>query len=354
MAERSRVRRQRRAVCAIFAPVRTAFLVALCVLHCVTAHASAADESEALIKEGLELRRAGDDEAALPRFQSAYRKQASPRTAGQLGLCELALGLFTDSEQHLADALKAPADPWVTKNRSALEDSLRNAKLKVGRIGLSGQPAGAEVLVNGGPVGTLPLREPVRVSEGTVELTVRAPGFKPESRSVIVAGGHFQKVTIQLERASVAVPESVASRAGRPDESAYAPAAVPATDAGFRWRPALKWIAWGAAAGAGVVGVVSTLQNRSKVADFDKGCSSAPTGAFALPDSRRTDAECIALKSDYQSASTRAIGGFVAAGALAVGGLVLLLTEPKPTRQQTSLSWQCAPSWGGALCGGRF
>ena len=51
-----------------------------------------AAEVEALIAKGNELRRAGTPGPALPYFQKAYELARTPRTAGQLGLAELAAG----------------------------------------------------------------------------------------------------------------------------------------------------------------------------------------------------------------------------------------------------------------------
>src|SRR5256885_726287 len=79
--------------------------------------AVAADTNEdELIQRGIELRRRRSDEAAFPLFQKAYEQHHSPRAAAQLGLDELALGRWIDSERHLQEALGSPSDPWIRKN----------------------------------------------------------------------------------------------------------------------------------------------------------------------------------------------------------------------------------------------
>ena len=53
-----------------------------------------AADAENYIKRGNELRRSGRDQQALPLFEKAYEVAPSPRTAAQLGLCEVVLGYW--------------------------------------------------------------------------------------------------------------------------------------------------------------------------------------------------------------------------------------------------------------------
>ena len=65
------------------------------------ARAGESGEAESLIRQGVELRSQKKDERALPLFEKAYQISRSPRTAGQLGLVEMALGYFVDAEKYL-------------------------------------------------------------------------------------------------------------------------------------------------------------------------------------------------------------------------------------------------------------
>jgi hypothetical protein len=73
------------------------------VWYAAPARADAA-EVEALIAKGNELRRAGTPGPALPYFQKAYELARTPRTAGQLGLAELAAGYRRALGRGAADA----------------------------------------------------------------------------------------------------------------------------------------------------------------------------------------------------------------------------------------------------------
>ena len=138
-------------------------------------------EVEALIREGVSLRQSGKDERALPVFQKAYHLVRSPRTAGQLGLVQMAMGYWLDAEQHLTEALESPDHPWVAKNRAGLEGALANLRSKIGEITIGGAVPGAAVQVNGRMAGTIPLPAPIRLAKGKVEIRVSVSRGRPSS-----------------------------------------------------------------------------------------------------------------------------------------------------------------------------
>src|SRR3954467_802661 len=123
-------------------------------------------EAEALIRQGVELRSQKKDERALPLFEKAYQISRTPRTAGQLGLVEMALGYFVDAERYLGESLASPDHPWVAKNLPTLKAQLATAKSQIGELYVVGEAAGAEVWVNGKQVGKLPLAAPIRLEKG--------------------------------------------------------------------------------------------------------------------------------------------------------------------------------------------
>ncbi len=152
-----------------------------------------ADTSEIYILKGIDLRKRGRDAAALPEFQRAYEMSKSPRAAGQLGLCEHALGAWTDAQGHLVEGLQTSADPWISKNRAALEGSLRIVRQHIGTLNITGGPPGADVLVGGRSVGRLPLEHSVSVNAGYVALEIRAAGYANFHQTLPIATGQFQK-----------------------------------------------------------------------------------------------------------------------------------------------------------------
>ena len=83
----------------------------------VTSFAQAQD-AEAAIRQGMELRKQGEDARALPYLEKAYQLSRTPRTAAQLGLVQMGLGYWVDAERHLDEALSDPDNYWVAKTRA--------------------------------------------------------------------------------------------------------------------------------------------------------------------------------------------------------------------------------------------
>jgi PEGA domain len=180
-----------------------AWAVLLCV---VTSGAGARADTapdrteDQLIHEGVEARRRQDDAVALDLFVRAYALHHSPRAAAQMGLAEVALGRWIDAYAHLEEAVSATTDPWVQKNRKALDESLARVQQEVGMLEVLGGPPGAEVVIGGEVRGTLPLPSPIPVRAGELRFDLRAPGFQPDTRTVHVTPDQLTRETVRLAR----------------------------------------------------------------------------------------------------------------------------------------------------------
>jgi tetratricopeptide (TPR) repeat protein len=215
------------------------------------------DAAEALIQEGIKLRRVGRDDAALEKFDRAYGLTPTPRAAAQKGLCLQALGRFTEAEVLLAQSLEGDADPWVAKNRSTIKDSIEVVKTKIGRFEISGSPVGAHVTVDGREVGQFPLSGMVRINEGAAVLEVQADGYVSERTSLQVQGASFRQLEFRLKKtatvAAAPMPQNTAITDS--NEGIGANANDASTDA-----PVYKkaWF-WGAVGVVVVGGVVAAI-----------------------------------------------------------------------------------------------
>jgi hypothetical protein len=332
-------------------------LVALASLTAFPAWAG--ESAEHLIKKGLELRKRGDDLGALPLFDQAYRLSPTPRAAAQRAFCAQALGRWTQVESDLTEALKSPDDPWVKKNRAAIDESLNEAKMKVAVIEV-GEPPGADVLVNGKVVGQLPLASPVRIEAGEIEVELRAEGRHSSVKSLRVEGGQYQRIAVRADAdaapSSPAAAAAPAAPASSPNVSVYVTQPTPAASApgatvtarpaepasGSGWRSAPKWVSWGLGVASLGVGAYGYSRYRNRLSDFDGGCAFDANGkAYPLTNSPQTEMSCETLHGDYRSARTLAIVGFAGAGALAITGLVFYIAEPRSGDGRTALA--CSP-----------
>jgi hypothetical protein len=306
------------------APTPACRILALLAIVLAGTGADAADAHadpaavEDLIREGVELRKKGLDQRAMPLFKKAYDLERSPRTATQLGLCEAQLGYWLAAERHLTEALSATKNPWMAKNEALIRKTLKEVQGSIGELQIEGSPAGAAVEVNGQPAGNLPLRKTIRVLEGVAQVIVRAPGHTEASISVPIEGG-------ALARAAVALTP-VASVAAEP-----ATPVAPDTPEKPRPRPrggslVLKNLSWAAsvgavaAAGLGFYG----LHTRNRYGrQFD---AYTTPGTTIKPCYTRSGdkggLECRSIDKKMKSAERLMLGSFVAGGVLAAGAVV--------------------------------
>lgn len=250
----------------------------------------AADPTEDdLIRQGVEKRRQQQDEAALDLFRKAYAIEKSPKSAAQMGLAEIALGRWSDAEVHLEEALAGSSHAWIQKNRKTLESSLSNVRDHLGSLQVLGEPAGAEVVIEGEVRGTLPLEKPLRVRTGECRFDVRAKGYEPVSRSVQISAGDLTRETVNLSAVSAPEPTANGVQAPETTKTEPSPSGGPTTveqgEAGIgQGRGRTLRITGLALAGAGVVVAGTGLvfgflarargQSDQNAAAFDPGSQS--------------------------------------------------------------------------------
>jgi hypothetical protein len=266
----------------------------------------------------------------------------------------------------VSEGLGAAADPWINKYRKTLEDDLVLIQSHVAHLELTGEPPNAEVLINGRPVGHLPMTAPIAVSIGEVDIELRAPGYRSGVRKVSLVTRQYERVFVRLEREAALAQGT----SGRPSEEtasatstsgaagATSRVATPIGQAPMRADPSgvstprrvLKWTSFGLAAAGLGTGITASIIHGQKVDDFERahlgGCSEK--GGIAVDASGQPVPECQSLLDSYHTARTWQVVGFAAAGVFAVGWLALLLTEPSPDGGGTSatawIDWACTPS----------
>jgi hypothetical protein len=323
--------------------------------------AGSSNEADSLIRHGIELRKAHDDEGAAREFQKAYDQIHTPRAAGQLGLAEQALGRWEDAERHVGEALHAAGDAWVVKNRVILDEALGAIQGHLARIEVLGDPEGAEVSVNGRGVGKLPLKEAVRVSAGEVEVELHAPGYVPMQRTLTIVAGQYQRLVLHLAKEAPVSAGEVPSVAKVAPEQGQTSGSTPVTplvatpppaDEPSTARSVVKWSAAGLAGVGLVVGIVAIVEHGKNVSAFNNhtpACGVDKNGAAVYQMGGASAPDCQALLNSYRSDTTWAIVGFASAGAFAVTWLVLQLTEGShPAAAEHAFAAPlCAPSLSG-------
>jgi len=344
--------------------VAAAVLAAFAALATAPARAATdVEQAEALIREGVRLRARNNAAQALPVFEKAYQISRSPRTAAQLGLCELELGHHAAAERYLTEALASPDHPWIAKNKAALKKPLETARANTGELALVVSTPGAEVLLNSKPVDKALLSTlsttgaPVRLDKGLVELEIRAPGYEPVRETVTIVAGKQEQRTYallpaparsaasEIRSGGVTSLGSSGSDAGAAVSLTNAPAAAPGGD--HDKRRIAAWITGGAAVGALVFGTVEAFSAASKRDTFNAHTTVIGGVAYHDCGTANLSPACQSLKDDYDQALTMTIIGFAAAGALTVTSSVLfMLSSPGHAgaeRDSAARAFVCVP-----------
>ena len=290
-----------------------------------------------------------------------------------MGLAEQALGAFVDSEAHLGEALAVPADPWVVAQRAVLDEALTAVRAHLGQLDVRCAQVGVQLRVDGRDHGTLPLAHPMRLLPGTVVVSLSAPGYAPNTRSVTVSAGQLSRETFELAPLTAlaepnftlptpsstagdsTTPEQIPSTvqpSGRATESERASRRDRHAESGGSALPAVGWVASGVGLVGVGLGIYFYTQRADAVATYndDSLCS---FGGLSREE------RCGSYARDARSAQTLMTVSFVAGGVLLAGGLGLALfggsSDDAATDERASVA--CSPLLGsvvGAACEGRF
>lgn len=287
------------------------------------AYADGASADE-LIKRGVELRKAHQDQEALAMFQQAHQASPSPRSFGQMAFAEQALRRFPEAYEHILAALQAADDPWVLKNQAALNESKEALAREVGAVVVSVAGAeGATVRLGGhapAQPGTILYAE-----KGKQAVTIEAPGRASFRVLVEVKPGINNEVKAEFPRVDPA-----------PNTAATAPSTAGA-DEGSSLRT-LGFIGLGAgAAGFALMGV-------------GIGVRSGAASTFSGPECFEDEFLCPDQASAIRTGDAVMIGGAIVGGLLMAGGITMLILAPPSAELSASL--MAGPS--GVLVTGRF
>ncbi len=281
-----------------------------------TADEKAAARELALV--GMDLKDKGDCPAALEKLERAEQLYHAPTILTAIGECQIALGRLVEGTENLKKVSLEHIDPKAsstffdaqTRARQLLDETLpRIAKLT---IELNPELDDVELLIDEVKVSSalIGVRRPTDPGRHTV--TVRKHGYLDATAEVTLEEAGDEKLTLALEPDPTAATETKAPEAMETDASVQATASQPRRKSA---QPVLGWIGIGvgaAALGAGAVTGVLALDQANHLTCPNDVCSGGDVG--------RLDSAL-----SLATASTILLG---AGGALAVTGVILLLTSP--------------------------
>ena len=92
------------------------------------------------------------------------------------------------------------------KTERGAGSSLSSVRDHVGSLQVLGEPAGAEVVIEGEVRGTFPIGKTLRVRAGECRFDVRAKGYESVSRSLQISPGDLTRETLKLSGGGCARP----------------------------------------------------------------------------------------------------------------------------------------------------
>jgi hypothetical protein len=274
--------------------------------------------AEAFYREGQRLLAEGNVHEACAKFAESQRSEPALGTLINLASCHeqegktaSAWGEFTTAAGQAAHAGQHDREDYAKKRAQALEKSLHRLIIEV-----SSPLPNMEIKLDGAPLGQGALGTAMPLDPGEHEVVVAAPGKKMWSQRVQLGPGAVN--------ARIEVPALEESPSGKGGGAVIEPipGAPNGADSATSKPLPLRTIGF-VGIGIGVagigVGAITGLMAMSKHSDLQKEC-----GGNVCGPSHQSD------RDSYYTLGTVSTVSMIAGGVLAGGGLVLVLTAPKP------------------------
>jgi tetratricopeptide (TPR) repeat protein len=226
-------------------------------------------KAQGLISEGAILYEKGDYTSALDQFQAAYAAYPSARIWFNIGQTNRDLGRPVEALEAFQKFLDGVPDA-SPEDKADAQSSMADLQKRLGQLTIVCDAKGAEISVDGKPMGTAPLAKPVWAIPGLHQVLALQKDAAPAVESVKVNEG--ANTTVVLKSGQVATPATPA-----PPVEVATPSPTP--ESGNGWWLGRKWT-WvaagstvllaGAAAGIG-------LSVNSRYDELRNGCGSRST-----------------------------------------------------------------------------
>jgi hypothetical protein len=332
-----------------FLPVAVVMLLAL--LHPAPARASddAREVARRHYERGLALTNAADYAGALSEFRQAYAKSPNFAVLYNVGQAEAVLGHPVEAIAALSRYLKDGGAEVPEARRAEVEAQVRQLEALLAELTVATDRVGAIVQIDGKEIGPTPLYEPVRLAAGRHVVALIAGG-RSETQTVDLAQGERRTLSLSVPEPAPAAPTVIVPPA--PRAAPPSPEPDPARD-GHRSSGAGKIIGY-ALAGTGVAlgggALAHYLWNRGRYEDWRAEHAALDANRFA-PDFRSRQIANNELADSITQASRVSVTLTIAAGALAAGGAVLLLTSPDDEQRDGALRVGFSAAWTGGRDG---
>ena len=132
-------------------------------------------------------------------FAQAYALRPNARVLRGLGLACYELRQYVQAIEHFEAALLNGVQPLTPEMTSDVHTFLARAREFVGRVRLEIQPLYAELSIDGEKAPRIGADGSYALDPGSHEVSVSAPGYEPQSRSLFAEGGKTTQLSLSLK-----------------------------------------------------------------------------------------------------------------------------------------------------------
>jgi hypothetical protein len=301
---------------------------------------SATDEARERFGRGVQLFHEGSLEAALAEFQKAHQLAPNYRLHYNIAQVQYELHNFVEALRSFWKYLAQGGGEIPADRRQQVEGEIKKLEKRVGYVTITTNVSGAQISVDGVPMGISPFTAPVLVNPGSRRVSANKAGYLPAVSTLTAAGGEKLALTLNLMEGSV----GAAALAARPSPFGEVHGGA---SAGGRTR---TWISL-AATGALVVSAAAfAFVTRDAEDEFEMELARIPNTRETIDDARG--------RMKRYAAVTDALAAAAVVGAACT--IYFALTEDGPRLERAGAPpdgktrLTLSPTPGGLQLGGRF
>ncbi len=161
-------------------------------------------KARVLFKEGIKAFDDGYYNQAITKFKAALKLFPSPKIHTRIALCYKWLGNNLMALQHYEIFLKkAPKNPTkqrdIALRKRVVEKMIPQLLNVIGQLRVSiAKPEGAEVRINGKPIGVAPLNRLIRLNPGLIAVSASFKGYYGWKKDLVLKPKQTMKLPITL------------------------------------------------------------------------------------------------------------------------------------------------------------
>ena len=161
------------------------------------------EEARERFGRGVQLFHEGSLEAALAEFQKAHQLAPNYRLHYNIAQVQYELHNFVEALRSFWKYLAQGGNEIPADRRQQVEGEIRKLEKRVGYVTITTNVSGAQISVDGVPMGISPFTAPVLVNPGSRRVSANKAGYLPAVNTVTAAGGEKLSLTLNLMEGSV-------------------------------------------------------------------------------------------------------------------------------------------------------